>query len=197
MIYLIPLLIYIILIACVILVAGKLTRDKSALFRKRGKKWIIVISAILIFPIGVLYFSVVFGISLESHQDVKPGTFVWFVTMDNPVITQFPIIESAEDATFNSIGGSGPNIAKGWEIEYESKQELPTLAKNILDYIEANGFDVRAVNETQYYWSGRFKRNSSNQLFSGSNEVGEGLDLLLEKSENQDGQTRVVCSIVY
>ncbi|MBI1266734.1 MAG: hypothetical protein GC193_04785 [Cryomorphaceae bacterium] len=150
----------------------------------------------MLFPIGVFYFSYIFGISLEDHNDVQPGTFLWFVTMDNEVINNFPIIDPATDPTFNSIGGGGPNIATGWEIIYESKHDPTILAGAIINYLKANGFDVEAVSETQYYWTGKFRKDNSNLLFSGSNEKGEGLDLLIVK-EGAGKQTKVVCSIVY
>ena len=50
------------------------------------------------------------------------------------------------------------------------------------------------VNETQYYWTGRYKTNENTKLFSGFNKKGENLDLLIERQDNVT--TRIECTIV-
>ena len=111
--------------------------------------------------------------------------------MDNKTITDFPIINPRGKTSYNSIGGDGPNIATGWEIEYSSQENHKTLSKNILEYLKSNGFIISKVEKTQCYWQGRFKTNNSNQLYSGTNKKGECLDMQISKGGN------IQCSIVY
>ncbi len=163
--------------------------------QRRIKRWIIGSAVVLFFPIGLLYFSYLFGIALDDHYDVKKGTFLWYATMDNKTITEFPIIEPIGDATYNKIGGDSPNIATGWEIEYESKADIETLTEKFVEYLKSYGYELEAVLETQFYWTGKNKKNETNRLYSGSNEKGESLDLLLQRQNN--GLTTIECSIVY
>lgn len=163
--------------------------------RKKSRKWI-KISSILLFPIlGLLYLSYLFSIALENHYDVQRGSFLWYATMDNQTITEFPIIKSIDGyTTYNSIGGDSPNIGTGWEIAYTSKEEREILTAKILQYLNEEGYQLKEVNETQFYWKGKHKKSDSNQLYSGANKKGESLDLLFV---NYGQSTKIECSIVY
>jgi len=170
-------------------------KNKSIEKRKRNRRRIVITSLILFPILGLLYFSFLFGIALDDHYDVKRGTFLWYATMDNKTITEFPILEPIENAIYNKIGGDGPNIATGWGVEYNSEKSTEVLSSNIIDYLKKDGFELSEVNETQYYWTGRYKMNESTKLFSGFNKKGESLDLLIQRQVN--GTTRIECTIVY
>src|SRR5690606_14270866 len=114
-----------------------------------------------------LYFSYLFGIALNNHYNVKKGTFLWYATMDNKTITEFPVIEPIGGETYNKIGGDGPNIATGWEIEYESRADIETLTEKFVEYLKSDGYELEAVLETQFYWTGKNKKNETNRLYSG------------------------------
>jgi hypothetical protein len=163
--------------------------------RKRIKRWIIGSAIVLFFPLVLLYISYLFGIALDDHYDVKKGTFLWYATMDNKTITGFPVIEPIGNVTYNKIGGDGPNIATGWEIKYQSRADIDTLTKEFVECLKSDGYELKAVDETQFYWTGKNKKNEMNRLYSGSNEKGESLDLLLQRQNN--GTARIECSIVY
>ena len=192
MILLIPVAIYSILILCLILAVNFLLEERTAKFRKRVRKWILITSFILLFPLGFIYFIYLFSIAVENHYDVQKGTFLWYVTMDNRTITQFPIIEPSGKVTFNKIGGDGPSIATGWEIEYLSSNDIESLEAEIIPYLKKEGYDVEKVEEVQFH--GRGKKNESNQIYFGRNEKGESLDLELRRTGDL---TKIECSIVW
>ena len=195
MIILIPILIYIVFTIALTLGVSFLLKRKDEFIRKQVKKWIIGSAVILFFPLGLLYLSYLFGLALDNHYDVKKGTFLWYATMDNETITDFPVFESVGKVTYNSIGGDSPNIGTGWEIEYESKSDITLLTDRITEYLKNEGYEIKSVSEPQYNWKVDFKKNETNELFSGSNDKGESLDLLLQKQI--DGLTKVECSILY
>jgi len=163
--------------------------------QKRIKRWIIGSAIVLFFPLILIYLSYLFGIALDNHYDVKKGTFLWYAIMDNETITDFPIFESVGKVTYNSIGGDSPNIGIGWEIEYESMSDIENLSDSITEYLENEGYKITTVDEPQYDWKGDIKKNETNELYSGSNDKGESLDLLLQKQVN--GLTKIECSILY
>ena len=175
----------------IIVLLNYLLKTKSQSLRIKVKKWVKYTLIALFFPSTLFYLSILFSTSLEDHNDVKKGTFLWYATMDNETITEFPIIKSKEKVTYNSIGGDGPNIATGWEISYSSSENHNTLSNTIMEYLKSNGFSVSKVEKTQCYWKGRFKTSNSNQLYSGTNKKGECLDLQISKGGN------IQCSIVY
>ena len=195
MIILIPILIYIVFTIALTLGVSFLLKRKDEFIRKRVKKWIIGSAVILFFPLGLLYLSYLFGLALENHYDVKKGTFLWYATMDNETITDFPVFEPVGKVTYTSIGGDGPNIGTGWEIEYESKLDITFLTDKIAEYLKKEGYEIKSVSEPRYNWKVDVKKNETNELFSGSNDKGESLDLLLQKQI--DGLTKVECSILY
>lgn len=195
MIMIIPIIIYCLLVLGIILFTNKSLKDRATPFRKKIRKRIISISVILFFPLLFFYFSYLFGLALDNHYDVKKGTFLWYATMDNNTITDFPIIKSKSRVTYNSIGGDGPSIGTGWGIEYVSEEENQILVKKIIDYLKSEGYEIMEVTETQYYWTGKNKKNKTNQLFSGANEKGESLDILFEKQVKN--LTKIECTIVY
>lgn len=195
MIILIPILLYLILIFGLIWIVDFSFKTKPENIRKRIKKWIKVLVIILFFPLVLLYLSYLFGLAIDDHYDVKKGTFLWYATMDNETITEFPVFEANGKVKYNSIGGDSPSIATGWEIEYTSKTDIETLTNQIVEYLEKEGYEIKEVKETQFYWTGKNKKNGTNQLHSGSNEKGESLDLLIQSLGN--GLNKIECSIVY
>lgn len=152
-------------------------------------------SIALFIPLTITYFMYVFGSRLERHYDVKKWTLLWYATMDNKTITQFPILKPFGNVTYNSIGGDSPEIGAEWGISYVSAEEDSILTKEIIVYLINEGFDIEKVDETQFYWSGKNTKSEANQLYSGANEKGESLDLLLEKQGNR--MTRIECTIVF
>jgi len=195
MILIVPIIVYLAAVVGLIFMSNKVLKNKGVEKRKRNSRWIIISSSI-IFPIlGLLYLSFLFGIALDNHYDVKRGTFLWYATMDNKTITKFPILEPIKIATYNKIGGDGPNIGTGWGVEYNSKKDTDNLSSTIMEYLKTEGFELSVVNETKYYWKGRYKTNENTKLFSGFNKKGESLDLLIQRQDN--GTTRIKCTIVY
>ena len=167
--------------------------EKAKNKSQKTLKRIIIVSVIL-FPILIfLCFAYMFSIAFEDHYDVKKGTLLWYATMDNKTITEFPVIEPNGRATYNRIGGDSPSIAAGWEIEYISYANSEVLIKQILDYLEKRGFTINEVEERYWYWWN--KKTELDRLYSGANKKGEGLDLAFLKKEN--GMTEIVCTIVY
>lgn len=195
MIIIIPIIVYCLLVLGITLLTNKSFKDRTIPFRKKIRKWIVTVSAILFFPLLFFYFSYLFGLTLDNHYDVKKGTFLWYATMDNTTITNFPLIKPKSRVTYNSIGGDGSNIGTGWGIEYVSEEENQILVNKIIVYLKSKGYEIKEVAETQYYWTGKNKKNETNQLFSGANEKGESLDILFVKQENQ--LTKIECTIVY
>ncbi|MCI4670483.1 MAG: hypothetical protein MRZ79_20270 [Bacteroidia bacterium] len=170
-------------------------KAKTENISKRIKRWIKVLAIILFFPLILLYLSYLFGLSIDDHYDVKKGTFLWYATMDNQTITEFPVFDVNGKVKYNSIGGDSPAISTGWEIEYTSKTDIKTLTNQIVEYLEKEGYEIKEVEETQFYWKGKNKKNETNQLYSGSNEKGESLDLLVQNIGS--GLIKIECSIVY
>lgn len=151
-----------------------------------------MISASTLFPIlGFLYFSYLFGIALEDHYDIKKGTFLWYATMDNKTIKGFPVFASKGNVIYNKIGGDSPNIASAWEIKYETNEKIEILTKSIVEYLTLEGYEISSVDEKQVDWT----EIEMNRRYTGSNKIGESIDLLLQKQEN--GLVKIECSIFY
>jgi len=195
LIIVIPILIYIAITSALVWIVNLVWKNKDQSARKRIRVWMIGTSAVLILPLGFMYFSYLFGLALDHHHDVQRGTFLWYATMNNETITDFPILAPVGKVRFNSIGGDSPNIGTGWQIEYVSKTDAKTVSIRILEYLEGEGYNLHRAGETQFYWVGKHKKNETNELYSGSNQKGESLDLLIQASEN--GTTQIECSIVY
>jgi len=195
LIIILPILLYLTVVISLALIVKYLFKTSTESVQRRIKRWIIGSAVVLFFPIGLLYLSYLFGIVLDDHYDVKKGTFLWYATMDNKAITEFPVIEPIGGATYNKIGGDAPSIATGWEIEYESRADIETLTEKFVEYLKSDGYELEAVLETQFYWTGKNNKNETNRLYSGSNEKGESLDLFLQRQNN--GLTTIECSIVY
>ena len=149
MILLIPILLYCLLFVGLILLFNKLILRKSELKRKKKTRKIILIIGSVLFPICLLLnFSFLFGIALDDHYNVKKGTFLWYATMDNETITDFPQIDPVGEATFNKIGGDSPSISAGWEIEYTSRMNVDNVFPTIKKYLNEKGFKLKATKET-------------------------------------------------
>jgi len=195
MIIIIPIIVYCLLVLGITILTNKSLKDRTTPLRKKIRRRIITVSTFLFFPLLFIYFSYLFGLAFDNHYDVKKGTFLWYATMDNNTITNFPLIKSKSCVTYSSIGGDGPNIGTGWGIEYVSEEENQILVDKINVYLKSKGYEIEEVSETQYYWKGKNKKNETNQLFSGANEKGESLDILFERQE--DELIKVECTIVY
>lgn len=193
MTFLTPLFVYVLFSVVVSLILKySFKRNKTI---QKIKRYFIGLSIVFFIPLTIAYFIYVFGTAFDNHYDVKKGTLLWYATMDNSTITEFPILNPVSKIKFNSIGGDSPNIGTGWGIEYESKTDIETLTKQIVKYIENDGYEIKAVKETQFYWIGKNKKNKMNRLYSGSNEKGESLDLFIEKQSNKTN--RIECTIVF
>lgn len=152
MIILIPILLYLTAVIFLIWISNFSFKSKTELARKKLRRWIIGIAIVLILPLGLLYLSYLLAIALDNHYNVKKGTFLWYATMDNETITEFPVFEPVGKATYNSIGGDSPNIGTGWEIEYESKSDITFLTDKITEYLKNEGYEISSVDEPQYNW---------------------------------------------
>ncbi|MEZ4848441.1 MAG: hypothetical protein R3B93_07455 [Bacteroidia bacterium] len=189
MILIIPVLACILLVAGLMYLARRISRESGKIERR-----IFFTSLALFLVLGFFYFSFLFGIALNDHHDVKRGTFLWYVTMDNPTITEFPVIFPNGEVVYNSIGGDSPNIGTGWEIEYESIAGYQELIHEIVEYLESEGYEMREVDKTQYYTVGKYKKSESITLFSGTRKNGGGLDLMIKDGKND--VRKIVCSII-
>lgn len=195
MILVIPIIIYIFLVLGLIILSNQISENKKVEERKRSRKRIIIFSAILFPVLSLLYLSYLFGVAFEDHYNVRKGTFLWYATMDNETITEFPVIEPCGMAIYNSIGGDNPNIATGWEIKYTSKKNIEDLSQLIIKYLQEKGFTINEVDKTQYYWKEKYVKNEINYLYAGYNKKGEALDVIFYRQS--DETTGVECTIVY
>ena len=194
MILLVPILLYIAVIVGLVYLSNRLLKNKSPEKRARNRRWIILPS-IFLFPfLFFLYFSLLFGLSLENHYGVQRGSFLWYATMANETVTEFPIVEPMGDVTYNKNGAGGANSTQSWEIEYTSKKDLKSLRSTILVYLQSNGYKMTEVNETDYTWHGH-KANKDKKLFSGVDKKGESYYLILHRRIS--GATRIKCEIVF
>ncbi|WP_298476947.1 hypothetical protein [uncultured Maribacter sp.] len=195
MIIIVPILLYLTAVIFLIWIVNISFKSKTEKARKTLKRWIIGIAVVVFLPLGLLYFSYLFGLALDNHYDVKKGSFLWYATMDNKAIANFPVFESVGKVKHNSIGGDSPNIGTGWEIEYESTAEIEELSDRITEYLKKEGYELKTADQPEYNWKADIKKNEKNQLYSGSNDKGESLDLLLQKQDNE--LTKIECSILY
>jgi hypothetical protein len=194
MIVFLPIIAYVLIVFGLMFLSNKILKNKTIEKRRISRRWIIV-SASILFPIlAFLYLAFLFGIALEDHYDVKRGTLLWYATMTNRTITEFPIVEPSVSATYDKIGGDSPSISTGWAVEYYSNKDEETLSSTILNYIKTKGFELSEQNETQYYWPGKYKKDKHTKLFAGVNKKGDALDLLIQRQGN--GTTKIDCTIV-
>lgn len=159
--------------------------------KRKIRKWTIGLTLGFFIPITLLYFLFVVVSGFDRHYDVKKGTLLWYATMDNKTITQFPIIKPTEKATYNSLGGDSPEIGAEWEIQYTSEEKRTILSSEILNYLKKEGFKIKQVESPKNYWK---ENNKSIKSYSGSNKKGESLNLLL--IEQNDNLIKINCEIL-
>ena len=193
MILLIPLFAYCILVLGLIFLLNWILKSngKEIQLRKKVRKRVITSLLILIPIIGFFYLSYLFGIALDNHNDVKKGTFLWYATMDNETISEFPLIEPIGNVTYNSIGRDSPSIGAGWEIEYESKKSSAELIPLLKKYLLQEGYELKEVNEPECSWK-NYQKNDSMLLFAGVSKKGECLDLTIEIKANGNSDIEVM-----
>lgn len=130
-----------------------------------------------------MYLSLLFSIALDDHYDVKKRTFLWYATMNNKTITEFPLVAPIGNITYNSIGGDSPSIGAGWEIKYKSKKNSKELAPLLRDYFLKEGYPLEEVNESTCSWK-KYYKSDSILLFTGVSKKGECVDLMIKLKAN-------------
>lgn len=151
----------------------------------------IILSGIVILCLFSLLY--IFGISTEAHYDVKKGTLLWFITMDNKTIKSFPIIQPTDNVKYNSIGGDSPSIAAGWEVEYTSEKNFESLVVDIRSFLIDQGFNIEPTDKPECSWR-NYKTNDKIKLYKAVSEKGECLDLTLIKTNDK---TKIEVLILY
>ncbi len=133
------------------------------------------------FLLTICCFLYAISVSWDDHYDVKRGSILWYFTMQEETITDFPIIEPYSKPKYNHIGGDAPGISIGWEIEYWSEADTTKLLSEIIPYIQRKGYKVKRINETGC--SGNDIKASDNIIiFSGSKDY-QCLELIIDSSE--------------
>lgn len=130
-----------------------------------------------------------FGLGLDNHYDVQRGTWLWYAVMGNSTIDNFPQVEPLDRVKFHHIGGDGPNIGVGWEVEYSTKLEISVLLPIIEDYLKEEGFIIRPVEQPTC----GYKMSKDWVIYTATNS-GECLDLFLK--EGKDGINEIELSII-
>lgn len=180
MILIIPILAYILLIVGLILISNRILKNKEAERRKRNRKRIIITSLILLPIYGFICFLLFLRIGFNDHYDVKKGTFLWYITMNNKAIKEFPLIEPIGNVTYNSKGNDyKPNIVSGWEVEYETKKSSAELIPLLKKYFLKKGYKLKEVSKPECSWR-NYHKNDSTLLFAGVSKKGECLDLTIK-----------------
>ena len=159
--------------------------------KRKIRKWTIGLTIGFFIPITVLYLLFVVVSRFDRHYDVQKRTLLWYATMDNKTITQFPVIKPTKKAIYNSLGGDSPEIGAEWEIQYISEEEKTILSNEILNYLKKEGFKIKQVENPKNYWK---ENNKSIKSYLGSNKKGESLKLLL--IEQNDNLIKVNCEII-
>ncbi len=179
MIYLIGIFVYSFLFILIyILIRIYLIRYKKSLphfFRKNFLK-----VSLFLLPIFLIfsYLYVSFRL-MESHHNINKGSLLWFITMDNSVINDFPIIENMNTPKYNWIGSDAPSINGGWELEYNSLANIELLESKILNYLEHKKFKLKKTKEPNCNWS-NYEEEEIGVRYTGINEKDECLDLVFK-----------------
>lgn len=124
-IILLPILAYVLLVLGLIFISNKISRRKQV--KDRNRKWIIRLSLILSPILGIIFIFFLFNTVLNDNYNVKKGTILWYSTMTNSTVTEFPIIEPEGQATYNSLNDGGPGFV-GWEVEYVSTKKVKSYS---------------------------------------------------------------------
>lgn len=154
-------------------------------FTRVSKKRVAIAATVAILFFATVWYCLrAFSLAFENHYDVKRGTLLWFMTMDNATINDFPLIKSISKPVFNKIGGGGPGISAGWEIEYTSAATYGELTKSINQFLTSKGYRIKEVAEPACVTWTEVDHKSTTHFFSAQNENGECLDLCLDVSNN-------------
>lgn len=200
MTFLIPFIIYIFFIIGLVYLTNYIFKSKVERVRKKIRGWIIGIGVFLFFPLGFLNFIYHLSLAFEDHNNVKRGTFLWYATMDNKTITEFPTINVKGDVKYNKRGGDNPNIGGGWEIEYESTENTETLRSNLLDYLKSENFNLLEKSSTEFkYWKVKDQENGKLLLYFGSKKkkyssLKTHLYLMIQELKN--GRSKIKCAVI-
>jgi len=148
----------------------------------------------VLFPI----FFVVFlwygsGMSFDTHYDVKKGSWMWFMRMDNKIINNFPIIEPIKRAEYNDIGGDNPNIGAAWSVEYISNENHQELLIQIKKYLEKSNIKIYSSTEAQCWFTWNDKLDKE-YFYKDMNYKKGCLELKITELEN--GKTDVKFYVV-
>jgi len=190
LIILLPILIYLTIIIGLIYLSNKVFKSNRT---KKTARRSIGIPAIILFPILLLYyFSVLFNIALEDHNNIKKGTFLWYVTMDDKTITEFPIIKQIGEVQYNSLGGDSPSISAGWEIEYLSSINYENSTNKIIPYLNLKGYQLHQTKEPIYTYN--IDKNSPTIIYKGRNKEGKTIELIIQELDKK--KVKVKCTIV-
>lgn len=194
MIYVLPIVIYILLILIIYFLTKHNSRSKTQDFGGKIGKRILITSVILFLPLASLYFSYVDKLVHDNQYDVKKWTFVWYATMDNKSITQFPLIGLTGEVVYNRYGIDRKDIGSGWEIKYESRKSSNELIPLLKDYFLKEGFKLEIVDQARCTYN-THRTNEFTLLFAGVSDKGECLDLTIKLKEN--GNSEIEALIVY
>ena len=159
----------------------KQNHDKKYKFFKR----LIQISNVgfILFPIlFVRFFWYALGVSCETHYDVKKGSWMWFMRMENDIVNDFPIIEPIGREKYNDVGGDNPNIGAAWSVEYVSRKTKQDLMSIINEYLSKKGIKITELLKSPC----RIWREKENAVYYTNINGFDGncLELEIEESEN-------------
>jgi hypothetical protein len=130
---------------------------------------------------------------MESHYNVKKGGLMWFMTMDDLVITDFPIIENTNAPHYDWVGSDSPSINGGRQLSYNSLADENELETVIIKYLNDNKFTLEKTKEPNCNWS-NYREDEIGIRYTGVNDKGECLDLIIRI--NKLNVVRVEVSII-
>jgi hypothetical protein len=168
------------LVLGLIFISNKISKRKQV--KDRNRKWIIRLSFILGPVLGILLIFLLFNTVLNDNYNVKKGTILWYSTMTNSTVTEFPIIAPEGQASYNSLNDGGTGFV-GWEVEYTSTKKNEELLPLLKNYLLEKGYKLEKVKEPKYSWN-NYHSDSSTTLIAGFSKKDKCLDLTIKKLAN-------------
>lgn len=140
----------------------KLVNNENVKFFRRLKTTSIVF--VVISPILIICFFVyVLGVSFETQYDVKKGSWMWYVRMDNTILNNFPIIELVGKEKYNEIGGDNPHIGAAYSLEYISSKCKEEILVSSKSYLDKYGIELYEIEDSECWQS--WNKKTDNEFY--------------------------------
>ncbi|GGD08102.1 hypothetical protein [Hyunsoonleella pacifica] len=119
----------------------------------------------------------------SNHYSIKENSFLWYLTIKESEVCNFPVIKPLNEVSFNYLGESNQDIIV-CEVEYKSNESYNTLINEINDKLKlAYNGDVKFSSTfCPSMWDGR--QMLMDTLYSAEISDNDCINISLEKESD-------------